>query len=275
MPRDLTRRPDSHSAVVERTIPRGSSKEDHDPTPALMRETWSDHVRVARAGCPEALARLVREYERYARSLATRMHRGNEPREDLDQIALEALVMALKRFDPDRSIPFPAFATPTILGALRRHYRDHGWLVRVPRPVHELASALREANERLAATLGRPATDGELTEELGLTPEELRAATTAIRARDARSLDATLDGERSLGDQLGNDDPELGLAEDRLAASAAFEHLEDRERRLLWLYYIEEKTQTEIAEVLGISQMQVSRLLGAALRHVRQLATAA
>jgi len=235
---------------------------------------WEDHVRLATHDDRAALERLVAEYEGYARSLAARLHRGHEPREDLDQIALEALVIALKRFDPDRSIPFPAFATPTILGAIRRHYRDHGWLVRVPRRVHEFVGAHQASTERLRAELHRSPTDDEVAADLSIAPRELRAATAAVHARDTRSLDAVVGDDGSLGDRVGGVDPDLELADDRLAAAAAIRSLDRAGRRLLHLYFFEERTQSEIAGILGVSQMQVSRLLRDTLGRVRRRALA-
>src|SRR4051812_6213693 len=121
--------------TATRSIPRGgpgcSASE-----PAVDPGVWLDHVRYARDRNPAALDRLVREYERYARSLARRRRRGRDSWEDVNQVALEALVLALKRFDPERHLPFPAYGPPPILGSVRRHYRDRGWLLRVPRGVH-------------------------------------------------------------------------------------------------------------------------------------------
>lgn len=261
-------RPCGHDAFPARPAKR------RNRTPAHSSKVWDDHLRLAHDEDPAALERLVCEYERYARSLAARMHRGHESREDLDQIALEALVVSLKRFDPARGLPFPAFATPTIVGAIRRHYRDHGWLIRVPRRVHEFASAQREATERLAKELQRVPTDDELAEDLDVAPAELQACVAAIHARDARSLDGVFDGDVPLGERVGCDDTEFALAEDRMAAMAAIRQLDRPTRRLLYLYFFEERTQTQIAAALGVSQMQVSRQLSKALRQVRLSALA-
>lgn len=270
----LPTRSDRCRGTVEATIPRGRSKEDLDRTPAQDPAVWEDHVRLASGRDPAALDRLVAEYQGYARSLASRLHRGREPREDLDQIALEALVVALKRFDPHRSIPFPAFATPTILGAIRRHYRDHGWLVRVPRRVHEFAGAQQASTERLAASLRRLPTDEEVAADLSIEPRELNEARAAVHARDTRSLDAVVGEDGVLADLVGGDDAELGLAEDRIAAAEAIRSLDRSGRRLLRMYFFEERSQAQIATVLGVSQMQVSRLLRETLRQVRQRALA-
>src|SRR5690606_70032 len=148
------------------TVPRGSTADDWHQRPAVSFGVWFDHVRYARTGDGDRLAALVRQYETYAVSLAYRMHRDREPLEDLEQVAREALVHALQRFDPERGIPFPAFASPTILGSLRRHFRDHGWSVRVPRNVHEIAGARHQAVERLTGVLGREPSTEEIAGEL-------------------------------------------------------------------------------------------------------------
>lgn len=269
MPRTLSVEPVvSNGRPPTCPAPKPEVRDRRSPIPEAV---WQDHVRLADHGDPDALERLVQEYERYARSLAARLYRRHESREDLDQIALEALVLALRRFDPHRGIPFPAFATPTILGSLRRHYRDHGWLVRVPRPVHELASALREASDRLTAGLGRAPSEHELATELGVELKDLRTARAALHARDTRSLDGTTD-DLSLGDRVGAHDPNFDRAESRLAARAAIETLSGRDRQLICRYYIDGLTQSQIAAELGVSQMQVSRLIRSILCRLRQVA---
>jgi RNA polymerase sigma-B factor len=249
-------------------VPRTRSGVDIG-VPAVQADVWLDHVLVARHRDPDALARLVHEYDRYARSLASRLHRSNEPHEDLDQIALEALIVALHRFDPERGIPFPAFATPTILGALRRHYRDHGWLVRVPRRVHDYTVAERTVVDRLMVERGRAPTTAELAEALGMTIDEVLLAQEAVHARDARSLDAVVGDELRLVDQLGREDGRLAGADDRMVAAAAIAQLDEDDRELLRQYFVEERSQASIAEERGVSQMQISRLLASILRRLR------
>lgn len=239
--------------------------------PVHNQRIWEDHVLVSTKNDEAALGRLVEEYQRYALSLAAKLHRGHEPREDLNQIALESLVTALKRFEPERGIPFPAFATPTILGAIRRHYRDHGWLVRVPRSVHEFVGAQRETTERLSGALSRLPTESETASAMSITTQELRAASMALHARDTRSLDAVNGDEAPLGERIGAEDPALTLAENRLAAATAIKALDTSSQRLLRLYFYEEYTQAEIAEILQVSQTQVSRLLRYTLRQLRSL----
>ncbi len=273
--RRARRRPDAPTIadrlVAERTIPRGRDAADADPTPGVDPTVWLDHVRYARTRDPRILDRLATEYDRYALSLARRLHRDREPREDLDQVAREALVVAIQRFDPSRGLPFPSYGTPTILGALRRHYRDHGWLVRVPRRAHELTLAGRSTAERLTVELGHPPGTAEVAEALGVAIEDLLEAEEAVYAREALSLDAPgADDGQPLSERLGRVDPGLGLTEDCHAAMRAIQTLDEHGRKLLRLYYFEDCTQSEIGERLGVSQMQVSRLIGCVLRQLRQ-----
>lgn len=245
-----------------------SRGERKDP-PAQNPQVWADHILVADNNDDNALDRLVKEYQSYALSLAARLHRGHEPREDLNQIALEGLVLALKRFEPARGIPFPAFATPTIMGAIRRYYRDHGWLVRVPRSVHEFVGKQRDTTERLSSSLHRPPTDAETATAMAVSMKELRLANMALHARDTCSLDAVVGEEDPLSERVGNEDAGYALAENRMAAETAIRELNDAGRRLLHLYFFEEYTQAQIAEVLKVSQTQVSRLLRDTLRQLR------
>lgn len=263
---DLLERADHLGDAVEATIPREVAEGGR---PSVPWNLWHDHVLFARSGDPDALGRLVDEYSSYARSLAARMARGNESREDLDQLALEGLVVALRRFDPDRGIPFPAFATPTILGALRRHYRDHGWLVRVSRRVHEIASAQRDAVETLTNRLEREPTEAEVAEAIGVEVRVLDEARRALQARGTRSIDSVVDDGPSLGARLGVDDGGFERCEERIALRNALAELEPEERSLLGLYYFEERSQADIASMLGVSQMQVSRLLRSIVRRLR------
>lgn len=256
-------------ALALRTIPvvRSRGVGAHDP--AIDPLLWLDHVLYAEHRDPAALGRLVVEYDRYARSLAARMARNHEPREDLDQVALEALVVALNRFDPGRRLPFPGYATPTILGALRRHYRDRGWLLRVPRVVHEITTSAYATSERLTVDLGRMPSVVEVAAAMDLDVEELLHVQEAALARNTESLDAeTVDG-MSFANRIGSIDRNLALVEDRVSLATALETIDDPSRELLRLYYFEGCTQSAIALVLDMSQMQVSRLLARILRHLR------
>jgi RNA polymerase sigma-B factor len=255
---------------ARRTVPRGDDARDWSRRPGVPLPVWLLHVRYARSGSPEDLGALVAEYEQYALSLSRRLRRDREPSDDLDQVARESLVVALQRFDCERGLPFPAFATPTILGALRRHYRDHGWAIRVPRKVHELAVPAREAADRLTTELGRPPKPEEVAEELGIETAELLATQQAAAARTPASLDSTptVDGP-SQHEVIGDDDRNLLVAEDQVVLAQAIEHLGERDRDVIRLYFFDELTQSQIAERYGVSQMQVSRWIASIVKRLR------
>lgn len=255
---------------ARRTVPRGDDARDWSRRPGVPLTVWLLHVRYARSGSAEDLGALVGEYEQYALSLARRLRRDREPSDDLDQVARESLVVALQRFDCERGLPFPAFATPTILGALRRHYRDHGWSIRVPRRVHELAVPAREATDRLTTELGRPPTADEVALELGIETADLLATQQAAAARTPASLDSTptVDGP-SQHEVIGDDDRNLLIAEDQVVLRQAIEHLGERDRDVIKLYFFDELTQSQIAERYGVSQMQVSRWIASIVKRLR------
>lgn len=253
-----------------RTIPRGRMSGDWRQAPAVDFDVWLTHVRYDRSRDPVALARLVAEYEPYACSLAHRMHTKREPIEDLEQVAREALVVALNRFDPERGLPFPAFATPTVLGALRRHFRDRGWMIRVPRKVHEITTARNACTERLTGHFGRPPTTAELADELGIGEDEVLEAEAAAHARTPGSLDApAIEGGDPLGDLLISTPTDGVSPENHLALRSALEHLDGRGRALIDLYYFQDLTQSQIAERFGVSQMQISRWLSQTVGQLR------
>jgi len=255
---------------ARRTVPRGDDARDWSRRPGVPLEIWLLHVRYARSESAEDLGALVAEYEQYALSLSRRLRRDREPSDDLDQVARESLVVALQRFDCERGLPFPAFATPTILGALRRHYRDHGWSIRVPRRVHELAVPAREATDRLTTELGRSPSADEVAVEMGIETADLLATQQAAAARTPASLDSTptVDGP-SQHEVIGDDDRNLLIAEDQVVLSQAIEHLGDRDRDVIRLYFFDELTQSQIAERYGVSQMQVSRWIASIVKRLR------
>lgn len=252
-----------------RTVPRGASAGDNRRTPGVDVDVWALHVRYARSRHPGVRARLTEEYRGYAVSLARRLHRDGESLDDLVQVAMEALLVALDRFDCERGIPFPAFATPTILGSLKRHYRDLGWSVRVPRRVHEIAVPARKAADRLTHVLGRSPTTSEIAQELGVDEETLVAAQEATHARSVSSLDVTVGPPERGSAALSTDDGDIVRAENRVALAQALGELSERDREILGLYFFEEMSQTEIGKRYDVSQMQVSRWISAALRRLR------
>ncbi len=209
-----------------------------------------------------------------AKSLASRYHRGEEPLEDLEQVAGIGLLKAIDGFDFDRGTSFSSYAVPTITGELRRHYRDKGWAVRVPRDLQELSLKLGKAQDAMAASLGRPPTVAELAVRLETTVEriaEVRLLGTAMRPV---SLDHPLvrepgDEGETLVERLGDDDPGYAHTDDVFTARRLLDRLPERERRILELRFGEELTQTEIGARLGLSKMHVSRLLRRSLQTAR------
>jgi RNA polymerase sigma-B factor len=239
--------------------------------PAVEADLWLTHVRYAQRGDTESLEALVTRYRGHAEAQARRLYRRGEPVDDLTQVALEALLLALKRFDPEQRKPFLAFAKPTIVGSLRRHFRDTGWAIRVPRRVHELATPVRDAQELLTHDLGRAPSSGEVADFIGIPEREVLEAMAAEQARMTSSIDA-IDPQTGIqADQLiGKVDRGFVGIENRTALAQSIELLSDDDRELLRLYFVEERTQSEIAAVLGCSQMQVSRLLRKAIHRLRR-----
>ena len=220
---------------------------------------------------------LVARFMPLARSLARRYDRSSEPFDDLVQVASLGLVKALDRFDIDRGHAFASFAVPTILGELKRYFRDSGWAVHVPRGPQERALKVEQARQHLTGTTGRPPTVYELAEYLELSDEDVLAALAAGLAYDALSLDAPRPSENggetaTYGEQFGEDEEGYALVEANATIARALHHLPDRERLVLHLRFVEDLTQTEIAALVGVSQMQVSRLLRRSLEQLRILA---
>lgn len=234
-------------------------------------DLWALHVRYARRNDEAALSQLVDRYRPHAEAQARRLYRRGEPIDDLTQVAYEALVLALKRFDPDRRKPFLAFAKPTIVGSLRRHFRDTGWALRVPRRVHELASPVRDATELLTHDLGRDPSPAEVADFIGVDEHEVLEARTAEDARTTTSLDAPDSTTGLQSDQvIGSPDRGFVGIENRTALMQSLVRLSTDDRNLLQMYFVEERTQSQIADELGCSQMQVSRLLRKAVRSLRR-----
>jgi RNA polymerase sigma-B factor len=212
-----------------------------------------------------------------AQHLARRYGGRGEPADDLFQVAVVGLIKAVDRFQADRGVDFAAFAIPTVVGELKRHFRDRTWAIRVPRRLQELRLEITAANSTLTHTLGRAPTVADVATHLGIGEEEVLEGLEGARAYTAASLSTPLseDGGTTLGDTLGGDDHAFELAELRIALGPAMAALDEREQRILALRFHGNLTQTEIAEQIGISQMHVSRLLTKALAKLRrQLADA-
>jgi RNA polymerase sigma-B factor len=204
-----------------------------------------------------------------------RNYRGRgEATEDLVQVALVGLIKAVDRFDADLGPGFTAFAVPTIAGELKRHFRDKGWMIRVPRRMQDVGAALAAGREALSQRLRRPPTVDELAAHLGTTPDEVIEAMDAAQAYRPGSLSAPITGIDAddgpeLGDVLGDPDPGFELVENRESLRDLIRQLPCRQRRILALRFYGDLTQSQIAEKVGVSQMHVSRLLSAALQQLR------
>jgi RNA polymerase sigma-B factor len=217
---------------------------------------------------------IVVRYLPLARRLARRYARSSEPFDDLVQVASLALVKAIDRFDPDRGNGFPAFAIPTIVGELRRYFRDCAWSVHVPRGAQERALTVQAASDRLTNGTGRAPSVHELAEYLEATPEEVMEGLSAVQAYDTVSLDTPCEASGSeactIGDTFGEEDPRYELIEDDIVVTEAVHTLPDRERRIMRLRFCEGMTQSEIGALEGVSQMQISRLLRRSIDRLRE-----
>jgi RNA polymerase sigma-B factor len=204
--------------------------------------------------------------------LAHRYAGRGESSDDLVQVATVGLIKAVDRYDPDRGEGFLGFAIPTILGEIRRHFRDRGWIVRVPRRLQEMRMAIGEANTRLTQLLGHAPTVAEVAAHLAVSEEEVLEGLEGARAYRATSLSTPCgaEGTAQLSDMLGDVDYGYALAELRLALGSALARLNERERRLLTMRFYGNQTQSQIAAQVGVSQMQVSRLLTGALAKLRE-----
>src|SRR5919109_3711318 len=215
--------------------------------------------------------RLIEGHLGLVEYLARRFAGRGEPLDELIQVATLGLVKAADRFDPDREVEFSTYATPTIVGELKRHFRDKGWAVRVPRRLQELNLQLGEIIGQLSQKLGRSPTVAEMAEAAGTTEDEVLEGLDSAHAYTLTSLDAPA-GEEDLAlrEQIGSEDETLELLEYRTSLLPLLERLPPRERTMLYLRFFRGLTQSEIAERLGISQMHVSRLLAKTLSGLRE-----
>jgi RNA polymerase sigma-B factor len=230
---------------------------------------WQQH------GEQRAREELVQRFLPLARKLARRYSGAHEPLDDLMQVASLGLVKAIDRFDVSRGTAFSSFAVPTILGELKRYFRDLGWSVHVPRGAQELALKVEEARQRLTTNAGRPPSVPDLAQYLELSVETVLEALETSGAHHTASLDSPRDdGEEesgTLADAFGHVDERFELVDAKVTIAAAARHLGARERRVLLLRFVEDLTQSQIATLIGVSQMQVSRILRRALEQLRDL----
>ncbi|MGQ0678159.1 MAG: SigB/SigF/SigG family RNA polymerase sigma factor [Actinomycetota bacterium] len=223
---------------------------------------------------PPTRDELIERNRPLADFLAGRFKGRGEPLEDLKQVAYLALVKALDRFDEERGVKFSTYATATIVGELKRHFRDRGWALHVPRRLQEASALVLKTTSTLAQDLGRSPTVAEIAGHTGLSQEQVLEGLDAAQAYSTTSLDAPHDdgdGEPALA-RLGVLDQALELVESRASIVPLLEKLPERQRRILYLRFYKELTQTEIARELGMSQMHVSRLLARALQVLKEQA---
>jgi RNA polymerase sigma-B factor len=251
-------------AVIPTTEPLARTVSSHE----LFKRWRDDRDRRARE-------LLIERFLPLARKLARRYSSSNEPYDDLVQVASLGLVKAVERFDPDRGFAFTSFAVPTIVGELKRYFRDTAWALHVDRSAQERARKIAEARREIGARRGGAPTVLELAEYLECTSEEVVDGLQIGEAFDTVSLDAPRPSDRDAAisrlEAIGDDDERLGMVDDQATIFAAAQHLPKRERQILYLRFNEDLTQTEIAERVGVSQMQVSRLLRRSLQRLREI----
>ena len=267
---------ESDVAVVEPAVPAAAQGSETVRKPAA-REDRRLLVRYHRHGDLSAREELVHRFLPLARQLARRYQRGPEPLDELVQVASVRLVKAIDRFDPDRTTAFSSYAVPTMVGEIKRYFRDFGWAVHVPRGLQERTVAVQSTSSRLAKELGRSPSAAEVGGALDLTEEEVHEAREAALAYDSLSLDAPRGGaenaeDSDLGDTIGETDGRLELVELGATIAPALRELPERDRQILRLRFMEDMTQSQIADRIGVSQMHVSRLIR---RSLGRLAAAA
>ena len=235
-------------------------------------------VRYHQEGDLAAREELVKRFLPLARDLALRYTYTDEPFDDLLQVACFGLIKAIDRFEPGRGSKFTSYAVPTILGELKRHFRDKGWALHVPRDLQERSLAVSRQTEMLSKTLGRSPKAREVAAALGCTVEDVLEAQEAAASYEAASLDAPTarddDEAAPLLDMIGGEDSAYELVESRDAIASTWKALPDLERQVLELRFTRDLTQREIGERIGYSQMHVSRLLRRALNRLETAAAA-
>ena len=250
--------------MASRTTPKVAW--DKDRTRELFR-------RYKEQGDMEAREQLVMSHLNLVRFLANKFKNRGEPLDDLVQVGYLGLIKAIDRFDPSRGLEFTTFATPTIMGEIKRHFRDKGWSVRVPRRLQELSAKVNQATDALTTELQRSPSIAEVAAYLDATPDEVLEAMESSSAYSSVPLEAPggaeADDTPSVLDRYATEDSDLAFTDDRLVIEEALEGFSPREREVIDLRFLKGMTQIEIAEQLGISQVQVSRLLRRTLKKIQ------
>ncbi len=263
--------PADPAAVTDAPLParRHSTMPEHDEVFALFARLHDDSA----ADRPQVRDKLVEMHLPLVEYLARRFRNRGEPYDDLVQVATIGLIKSVDRFDMERGVEFTTYATPTIVGEIKRHFRDKGWTIRVPRRLQELKLSLGKATSELSQRNGRSPTVAELATFLGVSEEEILEGLESANAYSAVSLDApdsSNEDSPAVADSLGSVDDAMEGVEYRESLKPLLERLPPREKKILLLRFFGNMTQSQIATEIGISQMHVSRLLARTLAQLRE-----
>ena len=257
---------DASEARAVRRAPKGKDAWDKERTHELFRL-------YKEKGDEEARDQLIVSHLNLVRFLASKFKNRGEPLDDLVQVGPFGLIKAIARFDPERGLEFTTYATPTILGEIKRHFRDKGWSIRVPRRLQELSAKVNQATDELTVELQRSPSVEEIAAKLGVGAEEILEAMESSGAYTSVSLEAGGSSEDdeapALIDRLGSVDEDLDASDDRMVIDDAIRDFSPREQEIVRMRFIDGLTQVEIAKRLGVSQVQVSRLLRRTLRKIQ------
>ena len=257
---------DASEARAVRRAPKGKDAWDKERTHELFRL-------YKEKGDEEARDQLIVSHLNLVRFLASKFRNRGEPLDDLVQVGTIGLIKAIDRFDPERGLEFTTYATPTILGEIKRHFRDKGWSIRVPRRLQELSAKVNQATDELTVELQRSPSVEEIAAKLGVGAEEILEAMESSGAYTSVSLEAGGSSEDdeapALIDRLGSVDEDLDASDDRMVIDDAISDFSPREQEIVRMRFIDGLTQVEIAKRLGVSQVQVSRLLRRTLRKIQ------
>lgn len=240
---------------------RSADREMFEQLAALEAGT-SEHEKIRAA--------LIERHLPLVTFMARKFADRGEPLDDLIQVGTIGLIKAIDRFEISKGFEFSTFATPTIVGEIKRHFRDKTWAVRVPRRLQELGAAVTKATTELTQKLDRSPTPKEIAKHLGITVDEVAEALESNAAYSTVSLDVTSDTSTSIGDSFGSLDEALEGVEYRESLKPLLAQLDDREKRILQMRFFDNLSQSQIATELGISQMHVSRILNKVLSHLRE-----
>ena len=252
--------------LASRNAGKGKLAWDKERTRELFR-------RYKEEGDEDAREQLITIHMNLVRFLASKFKNRGEPLDDLIQVGYIGLIKAIDRFDPSRGLEFTTFATPTIMGEIKRHFRDKGWSIRVPRRLQELSAKVTQATDALTKELQRSPTTEEVANYLGVSVDEVLEAMESSSAYSPVPLETPSSDDDDAPapiDHYATEDQQLGVADDRMVVEDTIKDFSPREREIIHMRFFEGLTQVEIAERLGISQVQVSRLLRRTLKKVRE-----